>query len=386
MRTEPDRGGHLGTHRGPLPLTGVVRSVSGPARARASARAVLLALLALAPLPARAQERFVVTIPTTLGDTTETFWLQIPSGYDPATPRPLLLGWHQLGGDHEEMALATVFDSIADARGWIAASHQGPTPTHWNNQAAQSHVVDVLRWIAERYAVDGDRIYMVGASMGGAAGMVFSNNHLDPQGPMVAAAASISGIQDCERRFHEQGINYSMTEAFGGSPEEVPFTYHRNSAIVFADSTESMHWNARHLPLLLTFGRGTSDQVWREHAEDLYAALAGYADSVALRESSLEGHGWGCAEAGLICDFLEGFTLQRHPRRVSVQADEAGRWYWADIEPREKEAFARFEGEARPEQRHVEFAMIRNVAAATLELAPLGFPLDGTFSCRWSVL
>ena len=37
---------------------------------------------------------------------------------------------------------------------------------------------------------------MVGGSMGGAAGAIFANNHLDPTQPMVAATASPSGILD----------------------------------------------------------------------------------------------------------------------------------------------------------------------------------------------
>jgi dienelactone hydrolase len=335
-----------------------------------------------------AQTELEITIPTTLGDTTETFWLQIPQDYQPGTPRPLLVGWHQWGGDRHEMKHATRLDSIANARGWIAASHDGPSPTHWNNQATQSHVVDVIRWIEQEYAVDPDRIYMIGASMGGAAGMIFSNNHLDPDGPMVAAAASLSGIQDCHRRFLEQGINNSMIASFGGTPEEVPFEYHRNSAIYFADSTQSMHRNALHLPLYVTFGHGTSDQVWREHAEDLHAAMAPFADTVVIRESDRNGHGWGCIEETRVCDFLESFVLDRRPARISIQADEEGRWYWADVRMRNPiDSFARFEALARAEARRVDFTMLRNVARAELDLPAIGFPLDqGSFTCRWSVL
>lgn len=356
---------------------------------RAGACLFLCVALLLAPALARAQQEFVITIETTLGDTTETFWLQIPPGYQPTEPRPLLVGWHQLGANHLEFKTATVFDSIAAARGWIAAAPGGSVPSHWTNHPTQSHVVDMIRWIEDRYAVDPHRIYMVGASMGGAAGMVFAANHLDPAGPMVAAAASISGIQDCERRFHEQGINNSMIAAFGGTPEEVPFQYHRNSAIMFADSTVSMHTNARHLPLYLTFGRGVSDSIWRAHAEDLYARLTPFADLVVLRESARNGHGWSCAEAEKICDFLGAHTLDPVPRRISIAADEDGRSYWCDLSVRPgADRFARLETTVDPEAAHVDVAMIRNVDSASLDLAPLGFPLSscGVFTCRWEVL
>lgn len=346
-------------------------------RARLRVAGALLAALLWAAA-ATAGTEYHITIPTTLGDTTETFWLQIPAGYQPGVPRPLLIGWHQLHADEWELKEATDFPQIADRRGWIAACHRGPSQSHWNNHAAQSHLVDVVRWIEERYAVDTDRIYMVGSSMGGAAGMVFSNNHLDPDGVMVAAAASVSGIQDCERRFHEQGYNNSMAEAFGGTPEEVPFVYHRNSAIVFADSVESMHRNAARLPLWLTFGSGVSDSIWRAHAEDLYEAMQGIAGTIVLRESSRAGHGWVCAEEDAICEFMSGFTVDRHPASIAVNADDEGRWYWCNLRARRvSNRFARFDGAVDPGQARVAVAFVANVAAADIALAPLGFPLDG---------
>jgi poly(3-hydroxybutyrate) depolymerase len=345
---------------------------------------VTCAGLALSALPAAAQTEYEYTIETSLGDT-ETFWLQIPAGYTQSEPCPLLVGWHQLGGDHWEMKNATEFDEIANTRGWIAVSHQGVSATHWNNHPTQAHVVDVIRWIQERYAIDPLRIYMVGASMGGAAGMVFANNHLDPAGPMIAAAASMSGIQDCERRFHEQGTNSSMIAAFGGTPDEVPYEYHRNSAIYFADSTASMHVNARHLPLWLTFGHGDSDQIWREHAEDLYAAMVPIADTVVLRESAYSGHGWGCAEERLICDFLEAFALDPLPAEISINADEEGWWSWAWLQMGQSSGqFARFEARAETAAAHVDVCMICNVARLDLDLPALGFPYGAAFSCRWN--
>jgi hypothetical protein len=228
---------------------------------------------------------------------------------------------------------------------------------------------------------------MVGASMGGAAGMVFADNHLDPSGPMVAAAASVSGIQDCERRFHEQGWNNSMVAAFGGSPESVPFTYHRNSPICFADSTASMHRNARHLPLLLSFGHGETDSIWRSHAEDLYDEMAPFADHLVLHESSLDGHGWSGAEESFICDFLGQFSLPPAPRRVSVNADQEGRWYWTDLRMRDAvDSFGRIEVEAFPEAARIDLAMIRNVRSLTLDLPAVGLsPANGAFTIGWEI-
>jgi len=352
-------------------------------------RLLQIVYLFLVPLLGAAQDEYIITIETTLGDTTETFWLQIPENYNPANPCPLLIGWHQWGGDYLEFRDATRFDALSNRAGWIAASHFGTGLYHWNNQATQSHVVDMIDWIAENYSVDADRIYMVGASMGGAAAMIFSNNHLDPTGPMVAAAASVSGIQDCERRFYEQHGNHTMGSSFGGTPSQVPFEYHRNSAIYFADSTESMHWNALHLPLFLTFGAEWSDSVWRCHAEDLYAVMDGFADTVVLHESSNYGHGWAASEDETIFSFLSGFTLKRYPLQININADAEGTWYWANLTFRDADnSFGRidasFDTSASTPEVSVNF--INNVNIATLDLPSLGYDYDTRrLICNWTI-
>mgnify|MGYP003302974155 CR=1 FL=1 len=104
-------------------------------------------------------------------------------------------------------------------------------------------VENEILWMIENYNINDQKIYMVGGSMGGAAGAIYANNHLNPSRPMVAATASASGILDCERRAIEMDGNNSMIEWFGGNYDEFPFEYHRNSAIYFADSTQSMHYN-----------------------------------------------------------------------------------------------------------------------------------------------
>ncbi len=50
------------------------------------------------------------------------------------------------------------------------------------------------------------------------------------------------------------------------------------------------------------------------------------------------------------------------------------------------ESFARIRGALNATQRHVDFDMLGNVAAATLDLEAAGFPLSaGPFTCRWEI-
>ena len=143
---------------------------------------------------------------------------------------------------------------------------------------------------------------MVGGSMGGATGAIYANNHLDPTKPMVAATASASGILDCERRAIEMDGNNSMIEWFGGNWDEVPFEYHRNSAVYFADSTQSMHFNLQHLPLYLDFG---TSEPHRTHAEDLYNLIINYNESIWIDTEPTGSHGYTVFDENMpiLCHF-----------------------------------------------------------------------------------
>jgi len=330
------------------------------------------------------QTIIIDTLETTLGDTNDIVWLQLSEDYDSTVATPLLFGWHGWGGDHTQMSTMTAFDEQANERNWLAASMRGPNIMHWNNPAAQSHCVDVLNWIAERYNFDHRRIYMLGGSMGGAAGMVFSNNHLDPSGWMAAATASGSGIMDCHRRYLEQGSNHSMYAAFGGTPVQVPFQYHRNSAIYFHDSTQSMHYNLRHLPMYYTFG--LAETYWMQHALDMYAVMSHIADTLYMVEAFWPSHGWDSMSAREICDWLENFELNDNPDDISINADEDGRYYWVDVDQWDStDAFTRFDATHNSAQNSIIFHGWWNLEWAMLDLDMMGIDVDSIVHIEWTV-
>ena len=259
-------------------------------------------------------------------DTVDIFSYQIPFNYSGIEPIPLLVTFHQWGGN-ENSSYSTQFDEEANVRGWFYLSPYGGAPNNYNHQRAQEYVEWAIIWIQNNFLIDPTRIYMVGGSMGGAAGAIFANNHLDPRYPMVAATASGSGILDCERRFYEMDGNNSMIEWFGGTPEEVPFEYHRNSAVYFADSTQSMHYNLRFTPIYLDFG---SSEPHRYHAEDLYNLLLGYNENMWIETEPSGGHGFSIMDEHHTCNWMEQFELTDNPLEINVNLDESSRAYWAE--------------------------------------------------------
>ena len=264
-------------------------------------------------------------------DTIDVFSYQIPENYNSNFEHPLLLTFHQWGGN-QNSNYSTQFDEEANERNWIMLSPYGGSANNYNHQGAQAMVESEILWIMDHYNVDSKRIYMVGGSMGGAAGAIYANNHLDPRLPMVAATASASGILDCERRAIEMDGNNSMIEWFGGNWDEVPFEYHRNSAVYFADSTQSMHYNLQHTPIYLDFG---VTEPHRTHAEDLYNLLQDYNQSMWIDTEPTGSHGYSVIDENHACDWLSQFSLDyldepQMPYSVNVNLDEPSRAYWLE--------------------------------------------------------
>ena len=123
------------------------------------------------------------------GDSLDVFSYQIPENYNDINTHPLLVIFHQWGGD-QNSPYYTQFDEEANTRNWLYLSPFGGSSNNYNHQDAQYFVMQEIIWLSEQYNIDSNRIYMVGGSMGGAAGAIFANNHLDPTQPMVAATAS----------------------------------------------------------------------------------------------------------------------------------------------------------------------------------------------------
>jgi len=118
-----------------------------------------------------------------------------------------------------------------------------------------------------------------------------------------------------------------MIEWFGGSPEDVPFEYHRNSAVFFADSSQSMHFNLQHTPLYLDFG---ISETHRTHAEDLFALLQGYNLNMWIDTDPTGSHGFSVIDENHACDWMSQFELERNPEVIDVNLDEPTRAYWLE--------------------------------------------------------
>ena len=107
-----------------------------------------------------------------------TYVLHIPPGYNPAKPAPLVLAFHGIGLDANEMMRISGLNTQADKSGFIVVYPNGSGATKsWNGgrccgEAAKNNVDDVgfVRALIDELAgslnIDQDRVYATGFSNG----------------------------------------------------------------------------------------------------------------------------------------------------------------------------------------------------------------------------
>ena len=87
------------------------------------------------------------------GDSVDVFSYQIPENYDNSNNHPLLVVFHQWGGD-ENSPYFTQFDEEANNRNWLYLSPFGGSANNYNHQTAQHFVMQEILWMSEQFNID----------------------------------------------------------------------------------------------------------------------------------------------------------------------------------------------------------------------------------------
>ena len=187
------------------------------------------------PLPAD----FQVHVPA--NDECEVFHLDGPNLGRTDPPAPLLVLFHGFAypnmdaGTHNEY-LAPIFGTSdlierAVARGWFVMMHDGASVgwlpgfyATYGSDRFQRATRKAIKHVTANWKVDPDRIYGYGFSMGGHETLAWAARHLDPGGPMFAAAISHSGYLSSIYQWMEDtggtgnGFPYADNYGYPGAP------------------------------------------------------------------------------------------------------------------------------------------------------------------------
>ena len=123
---------------------------------------------------------------------TRSFRGYVPSGYDPATPLPLVVALHGCSQTADQFRQLTRFDELAEARKFVVVYPEQSRDANsfgcWNwFQDAHMHrgagepsiIAGITTWAQRRYAIDPRRIYVTGLSGGGAMASVMGATYPD---------------------------------------------------------------------------------------------------------------------------------------------------------------------------------------------------------------
>ena len=121
-----------------------------------------------------------------------SYTILVPDGYvaEASTPKPLVVNLHGLGSNPIEQATISQMQSIANRENFFVASPKAVNSDWSNGEDNVGFIGSVLDDVGDSYAIDSDRVYVMGLSQGGAMsydlGATLTHR--------IAAIASVAGV------------------------------------------------------------------------------------------------------------------------------------------------------------------------------------------------
>jgi pimeloyl-ACP methyl ester carboxylesterase len=282
----------------------------------------------------------------------EYFSLFVPAS-QAGIERPLLTAFHGFSTSHRDIDVRTSFFQEADQRDWylvapLQRNLTGPWDISYSSAQSQLHVEAVIGFVMEHYAIDKDRLYGVGFSMGGGGVMSYAARNRDRRRGAFAAVVNHTGSVALSNVYANLDPSSALIDVmeliFGGDPAEAPFEWLRSS-LIEVDSQAALLLDGQHMAINLAH---VPTQTWYNASDSLgylveqSIELDGYLqslpganhESVRVASSSACGssqHCWGSLDQALACDWLEQQTLDSAPQFGSILADRSGRWEYFDL-------------------------------------------------------
>ena len=138
--------------------------------------------------------------------------LFVPSGYDPATPAPLMVSLHGAGRQYDWLMNYAGFLDQAEHHGYVVVTPLGYTRRGGygyrgdseRDRRAEQDVMNVFGTVTEELNIDENRIYLWGHSMGGAGTYYLASRYPDVWAGLAAVAGGsmTAGFVDADAIRH----------------------------------------------------------------------------------------------------------------------------------------------------------------------------------------
>jgi len=158
--------------------------------------------------------------------TEQRYVRMLPIGLDPIEQHDVLIALHGHGSNRWQFAVGEFAEGIALRDGAVERSMILVLPdyratTSWMGPKAESDVVQIIGAVRNDYRVE--RVFISGASMGGASSLTFAALHPE----LVAGVISMNGTAN---HLEYEQFQDAIQESFGGTKAEIPEEYKRRSA------------------------------------------------------------------------------------------------------------------------------------------------------------
>jgi len=171
-----------------------------------------------------------MTFKAQLDGTTQQYVLRLPAQFDAIKPHDLVIALHGHSADRQQY----ITDGRGECKGArdVAAKHSMiyVSPDYrgnsWMGPAAEADMVQLIGELKQKYKIR--NVFLVGASMGGTAVLIFTALHPN----LVAGVSSQNGIASMmDYRTNFAGIFAAIQASYGGSPETATAEYRKRSPL-----------------------------------------------------------------------------------------------------------------------------------------------------------
>ena len=324
-----------------------------------------------------------VTLANTGSGYQEMFLLQVPD-VKPVAPVPLLVVFHRYGVSHADALFNTSFVAQARTRGWYMVAPLSASQQNFASLEGQINTEAALAFVTSTFAVDRNRIYGVGFSMGGGTCASYAARHLDPAAPMFAAIADHTGDVSLAHTYASESaqVQTILEGWYGGTPAAQPFNYERCSTIDLDPATGSvgagtdMSRNLSAMPVLVWMA--SADPIAYLVAQTLAfdAHIQPQNAGNAFTSVAANVHSWSTMDDAQVCDFLAQSTLAL-PASASTLADRDATYFRFQVEQDAAGSFTPFSWSTDPVQNRLSLWATANLKRITVDAPGLGLAFAG---------
>ncbi|MEM9799713.1 MAG: alpha/beta hydrolase [Planctomycetota bacterium] len=330
---------------------------------------------------------FILALEVPATNELELFSLHVPAVPSGST-RPLLTCFHVAGASHLDIWFNTSYFREAIRRDWfcVAPLQRNLAPgtdaqISYASAQSQLHVEAVIDFVTQSFAVDLERLYGVGFSMGGGNALSYAARHRDPSRGAFAAVVNHTGTVALGNVYGNvpTAIRDQLDVIFSGTPTTAPFGYQRSSLIELDPNGgllaggRHMATNLRHVPVRSYFNPIDPLGYLVRQTQQLDVFFDSLPPSIHDLQPRLSGcHCWATIDDFEVCEWLDQWSLTS-PSSGSLLCDRSGRWEQFEVALDCADCFGAFDYTLEEQSNRVLVLRTEGIESVEIDLVEAGF-------------